>query len=47
MKQQALRADFLMLLAAMIWGASFVAQQVGRLSGGIGGWRADSLPVVR
>jgi len=29
MKQQALRADFLMLLAAMIWGASFVAQQVG------------------
>jgi len=29
MKQQALRADILMLLAAMIWGASFVAQQVG------------------
>jgi len=29
MKQQALRADFLMLLAAMIWGASFVAQQMG------------------
>jgi len=29
MKQQALRADLLMLLAAMIWGASFVAQQVG------------------
>jgi len=29
MKQQALRADFLLLLAAMIWGASFVAQQMG------------------
>jgi drug/metabolite transporter (DMT)-like permease len=29
MRKQALRADFLMLITAMIWGSAFVAQRVG------------------
>ena len=29
MRNQALRADFLMLITAMIWGSAFVAQRVG------------------
>lgn len=29
MRNQALRADFLMLITAMIWGSGFVAQRVG------------------
>ena len=29
MRSQALRADFLMLITAMIWGTAFVAQRVG------------------
>lgn len=29
MRSQALRADFLMLITAMIWGTAFVAQRIG------------------
>lgn len=29
MRSQALRADVLMLITAMIWGVSFVAQRLG------------------
>jgi hypothetical protein len=32
MRSQALRADLLMLLTAMIWGSAFVAQHVGSVA---------------